>query len=187
MNTDERLKLSLEDVLADLWHARRSGDIGRLALLSYCDVRRWARVAHHQGLAARSHELVLGCPHSDREDFLFAIDQLIAEVEQAHAELAVAIRFSSPRVGLDPRDQCSNIPTVSGSNSAFELRFRNLFKPGRAFAFPCDAEGNVDLGGMRRTMPKQLLLRPQCCWFGSGLPPDPSLGSERLTPARIAG
>jgi len=98
MNTDERLKLSLEDVLADLWHARRSGDVGRLALLSYCDVRRWARIAHHQGLAARSHELVLGCPHSDREDFLFAVDQLIAEVEQAHAELAVEIRFSSPRV-----------------------------------------------------------------------------------------
>ena len=41
-----------------------------------------------------------------------------------------------------------DIPTVSGSNSAFELRFRHLFKPGRAFAFPCDAEGNVDLGGM---------------------------------------
>jgi hypothetical protein len=41
-----------------------------------------------------------------------------------------------------------DIPTMSGSNSAFELRFRHLFKPGRAFAFPCDAEGNVDLGGM---------------------------------------
>jgi len=100
MNTDERLKLSLEDVLADLWHARRTGDIGRLALLSYCDVRRWARIAHHQRLAARSHELVLSCPHSDREDFLFAIDQLIAEMEQAHAELAVAVRFPSPRIRI---------------------------------------------------------------------------------------
>ena len=38
--------------------------------------------------------------------------------------------------------------SVSGSKSAFELRFRHLFKPGRAFAFPCDAEGKVDLGGM---------------------------------------
>ena len=100
MNTDERLKLSLEDVLGDLWHARRAGDIGRLALLSYCDVRRWARVAHHQRLAARSHELVLSCPHSDREDFLFAIDQLIAEMEQAHAELAVAVRFPSPQIRI---------------------------------------------------------------------------------------
>jgi len=100
MNTDERLKLSLEDVLADLWHARRVGDIGRLALLSYCDVRRWARIAHHQGLAARSHELVLSCPHSDREDFLFAVDQLIAELERAHAELAIAVRFPSPRIRI---------------------------------------------------------------------------------------
>ena len=41
-----------------------------------------------------------------------------------------------------------SIPTMSGSSSAFELRFRHLFKPGRAFAFPCDAEGKVDLGGM---------------------------------------
>ncbi|HEV7578012.1 MAG TPA: hypothetical protein VGO85_18425 [Caldimonas sp.] len=91
MNTDERLKLALEDVLADLWHARRTGDIGRLALLSYCDVRRWARVARHQGLAERSHQLVLSCPHSDRQEFLAAVDGLIAEMEQAHAELVVAV------------------------------------------------------------------------------------------------
>lgn len=41
-----------------------------------------------------------------------------------------------------------NIQTMSGPISTFELRFRHLFKPGRAFAFPCDAEGNVDLDGM---------------------------------------
>ena len=86
----EKLKLALEDVLADLWHARRSGDIGRLALLAYCDVRRWARVAHHEGLAAHSQELVLSSPHSDREHFLSAVDRLIAEMEQAHAEMTVA-------------------------------------------------------------------------------------------------
>ena len=90
MSAEERLKLALEDVLADLWHARRSDDIGRLALLSYCEVRRWARVAHHPGLAARSRELVLGSPFLDRQDFLFAVDRLIAEMEQAHAELVVA-------------------------------------------------------------------------------------------------
>jgi len=41
-----------------------------------------------------------------------------------------------------------DILIMSGSNAAFELRFRHLFKPGRAFAFPCDAEGKVDLDGM---------------------------------------
>lgn len=90
MNVDEKLKLALEDVLADLWHARRAGDIGRLALLSYCEVRRWARIAHHEGLAAHSQELVLGSPHSDRQEFLSAVDRLIAEMEQAHAGLCVA-------------------------------------------------------------------------------------------------
>jgi hypothetical protein len=90
MNPDERLKLALEDVLADLWHARRAGDVGRLALLSYCEVRRWARIARHSGLAEHSRELFLSCPYSDRQDFLSAVDRLIAEMEQAHAELAVA-------------------------------------------------------------------------------------------------
>ena len=28
---------------------------------------------------------------------------------------------------------------------AFELRFQSLFAPGRALAFPCDAQGHVDL------------------------------------------
>jgi len=90
MNTDERLKLSLEDVLAELWHARRRDDLGRLALLSYYEVRRWARLARNEQLAAHSQELVLGSPHPNRRDFLSAVDQLIAELEQAHAELALA-------------------------------------------------------------------------------------------------
>ncbi len=89
MKTDQTLKLALEDVLADLWHARRAGDIGRLALLSYCDVRRWARIAHHQELAEHSQELVLSSPHPGRQDFLLAVDRLIAEMEHAHSELAV--------------------------------------------------------------------------------------------------
>lgn len=90
MNTDQQLRLALEGVLADLWHARRSEDVGRLALLSYCDVRRWARVAHHELLARHSQELVLGCPFATREEFLGAVDRLTAEIEQAHARFALA-------------------------------------------------------------------------------------------------
>ena len=90
MNTDQRLRLALEDVLADLWAARRSGDVGRLALLSYCDVRRWARVAHQELLARHSQQLVLDCPYANREEFLWAVDRLIAETEQAHAQFALA-------------------------------------------------------------------------------------------------
>jgi len=82
METDA-LKLSLEDVLADFWHARRNNDLGRLALLSYCDMRRWARIAHREGLAQRSRDLVLSCPHASREGFLTEVDALIAEAERA--------------------------------------------------------------------------------------------------------
>ena len=35
--------------------------------------------------------------------------------------------------------------TNSGSEVQFELRFVGLFDPGRGYAFPCDANGKVDL------------------------------------------
>ncbi|HEX6362201.1 MAG TPA: hypothetical protein VFZ93_04550 [Albitalea sp.] len=31
---------------------------------------------------------------------------------------------------------------------SFELRFRSLFQEGRALAFPCDADGRVDLDAL---------------------------------------
>ena len=34
------------------------------------------------------------------------------------------------------------------TNVGFELRFRSLFKPGRALSFFCDANGNVDLDAL---------------------------------------
>jgi hypothetical protein len=30
-------------------------------------------------------------------------------------------------------------------DASFQLRYRSLFDPGRGFAFPCDARGQVDL------------------------------------------
>ena len=32
--------------------------------------------------------------------------------------------------------------------SEFELRFQSLFNPGAGYAFPCDADGNVDLDAL---------------------------------------
>jgi len=75
-------RLALEDLLVDLWHARNSGALGRLALLSYYEVRRWARMAGELGLVEHSAALVTDCPHPDRERFLVQVDQLIAELEQ---------------------------------------------------------------------------------------------------------
>jgi len=78
-----QLQLGLEDLLDDLRCARKSGDLGRLALLLYCEVRRWARLAGEQELAEHSSELITHCPHASREEFLTQVDDLIVELEKA--------------------------------------------------------------------------------------------------------
>jgi hypothetical protein len=37
---------------------------------------------------------------------------------------------------------------MNPSQTAFELRFPSLFSEGRAFSFPCDARGTVDLDAL---------------------------------------
>jgi hypothetical protein len=49
---------------------------------------------------------------------------------------------------------------ASPASSGYELRFRGLFDEGRGFAFPCDAEGHVDLDALsRRTLNDYLYAR----------------------------
>ena len=81
------IKLRLDDVLGDLQHARRTGNVGRLALLAYCEVRRWARIAGEHALAEHSTELVMKSPHSTRDEFLSGVDSLIEELQSARARL----------------------------------------------------------------------------------------------------
>lgn len=84
------LQLGLEDLLGDLRHARRTADLGRLALLTYCEVRRWARLAGDHGLAEHSASLFSETPHARREDFLHQVDVLITELEQINARLGLS-------------------------------------------------------------------------------------------------
>ena len=44
----------------------------------------------------------------------------------------------------------TSISQVNGQNIGhrYELRFQSLFNEGRAYAFPCDAEGHVDLDSL---------------------------------------
>lgn len=86
--SDTSLQLGLEDLLGELQFARRSGDLGRLALLAYCEVRHWAREAGEQELARHSSEIINSIPHANREEFLAAIDGLIVELKQAHFRVA---------------------------------------------------------------------------------------------------
>lgn len=81
------LQLGLEDLLGDMVHARRNGDMGRLALLAYCEVRRWARQAGEDGLADRSTALITRHPHANRDQFMEQIDGLINELEEAHTRV----------------------------------------------------------------------------------------------------
>jgi hypothetical protein len=90
-SSSQQLGLWLEDLLGDLRQARRSGDLGRLALLSYCEVRRWARMAGYEGLADHSSEMITHSPHASRAEFLAQVDELIAELESVrHAGMAAA-------------------------------------------------------------------------------------------------
>lgn len=82
------LQLWLEDLLGDLRHARRRGDLGRLALVAYCDVRRWARTAGAPALAELSAQLVTRSPCASREEFLAGVDDLIGRLEDVHAGAA---------------------------------------------------------------------------------------------------
>ncbi|MBK6851864.1 MAG: hypothetical protein IPG93_09660 [Burkholderiales bacterium] len=82
-----KLQLGLEDLLTDLRHARRHGDLGRLVLLSYYEVRRWAKLAGQVRLAELSAVLLERSPYANRIGFMSDVDKLIGELE---ALLAVA-------------------------------------------------------------------------------------------------
>jgi hypothetical protein len=81
------LEIGLDDLLGDLRFARKRGDVGRLALLSYCEVRRWARMAGNQQLGEHSSEMATSAAPASREDFLARIDSLIVELENARCAL----------------------------------------------------------------------------------------------------
>jgi len=81
-------RLSLDDVLGDLQHARRMGDLGRLALLAYCEVRRWARQVGEVELAQHSLALITDNPHATRHEFLHRVDDLIDELQGVRNRLA---------------------------------------------------------------------------------------------------
>src|ERR1035441_1019267 len=98
-----KLRLGLEDLLGDLWYARRSGDLGRLALLSYFEVRRWARLTGEHGLAHESSVLVAGFPYGGRDSFLAQVDSLIAHLEQVLS----SDRSEERRVGEEGRSRWS--------------------------------------------------------------------------------
>ncbi|WP_374668223.1 hypothetical protein [Ramlibacter sp.] len=76
-----RAQHDLDDILGSLYHARRKEDLGRLALVTYWEVRRWARETRHEHLAEVAGRAIIDPPLRSRDDFLGVIDEVIAELE----------------------------------------------------------------------------------------------------------
>jgi hypothetical protein len=68
-------------------HARRYQDMSRLALLAWCEVRRWARQAGETELAERSTALITDAPQVSRQQFMSEIDQVIEQLEESHRRM----------------------------------------------------------------------------------------------------
>jgi hypothetical protein len=74
------LQLRLDDLLAELQYARRNDELGRLALLIYCEVRCWARQANEPELAKYSGAMFTEQPHVSRDVFFEQVDGLISQL-----------------------------------------------------------------------------------------------------------
>lgn len=81
MTTPLNIQLALEDLLAELRYARRHDQLGRLALLAYCEVKGWARMSGRPDLAEMSLRMFSEKPSVSKLEFLEDIDSLIAILE----------------------------------------------------------------------------------------------------------
>lgn len=88
------LRGGLDDLVADLRHARQQGDLSRLALIAYCEVRRWARLAGESDLAEQASTMITEAPLDSRQAFLARIDALIAGLEAAQTRFPDDARTS---------------------------------------------------------------------------------------------
>jgi hypothetical protein len=76
------LMVGLEDLVADVSYARRQQNLGRLALLCYCELRPWARQAHENRLAELTWALSARSTPVSRSQFLEHVDVVIGELEE---------------------------------------------------------------------------------------------------------
>jgi hypothetical protein len=101
------IQLGLEDLLADLHFARRHEELGRLALLAYCEVKGWARRAGKPDVADKALQMFSENPCLSKNEFLAGIDNLIAtlelhekEYQRTHSQYAVDSSAARPVMGF---------------------------------------------------------------------------------------
>jgi hypothetical protein len=81
MDTSLDIQLGLDDLLADLQFARRNQELGRLALLAYCEIRSWARQAGKPDISESATKMFTQTPCVCKEEFLAKIDHIITTLE----------------------------------------------------------------------------------------------------------
>lgn len=96
MATSLAIQLGLEDLLADLHYARRCRDLGRLALLVYCEVKNWARRAGKPDIADDVSRIFTESPCVCKEEFLLNIDSLIVALECYQKEWSQTASGTTP-------------------------------------------------------------------------------------------
>jgi hypothetical protein len=106
MGTSIDIQLGLDDLLADLQYARRNHELGRLALLAYCEVRSWARQAGMPYIAQGAAKMFTESPCISKDEFLEKIDGLIDTLE-CHQQ---AYRKSTKNYG-EPSEAATNRAT----------------------------------------------------------------------------
>ena len=81
MNKSIATQLILEDLLADLNYARKHDQLGRLALLAFCELKGWARQAGKPEIADMAMRMFSENPCRSKGEFLQSIDRLIATLQ----------------------------------------------------------------------------------------------------------
>jgi hypothetical protein len=81
MKNASYLQLALEDLLANLRFARKHGQLGRLAYLTYCEAKAWARLANKPDLADKAIGVFSQNPCVSKVEFLQNVDSVIAMLE----------------------------------------------------------------------------------------------------------
>jgi hypothetical protein len=107
MITSLGIQLGLEDLLADLRYARKNGELGRLALLAYCDVRGWARQAGQPEIADSATRMFTENPCVSKNEFLVKVDTLIAVLEKQQRTFPTLIQPFAPRFSVSELAQAA--------------------------------------------------------------------------------
>jgi hypothetical protein len=82
--------------------------------------------------------------------------------------LQLAPQRAAPSLGADAKEPDMNASTTNLPKH--QLRFRSLFDEGRGYAFPCDAEGHVDLDTLSERARTNYLYARVCIGRAYGWP-----------------